>query len=410
LLKRAGMTRHHLFWLAPPTLAFVLTTACSGSNGNPAGAGGAQNGSGGDRSDAAAGGSSGKGGSMTGGTSGSGGDGGSQTGNGGSQTGDGGGSGGASGGTSGAGGGTTGGGSGAGGAPATGGVSATGGAGNGGTGTGGAGTGGASGVCNTIANVGSEVPEQSMTGSPPAMTGGGPLPDGTYMLIQRQDWQGSCNCIEQRSFAVDGNVVNYVSRRDRGVEEHATGTITYAGNQLTIAFTCGPPQWVGQSMTVQYTYNAGLYKTYDTNGGKSQVETYLNVPPGGCTDLVSNQAVTSQPGTGPYPTPAGGAIADGTYLLSKYEIFPPDTTTGVTRRGALRFTGNKMEGYEFNETSGFSTKGSGTYTVSGTTFTTAGTCPPAPGYTKPFTATATEFVWFETNGTNKYEIWTYTKQ
>jgi hypothetical protein len=401
--ERRLMARHHFFWLTSSTLALILATACSGDDANPATGGGGQTGSGGGKSD---GGSS----SATGGKAGSNGTGGASTGG----AGDGGpGSGGAST-ADGAAGSSTGG------APATGGTASTGGsAGAGGASTGGAagagGAGDAAAACNAITNDGSDVGEQAMTGSPPAMTGGGPIGDGTYVLIQRQDWQGSCNCRHRTTISVSGNQIQFVSNNDGGPDQRLSATMTYSGSQVTFQFTCGDAQFLGASMTMQYTYSPGagsqaILKTYDTNGGKSQVETYMRVPPGGCTTLTSTQPVTSQAGTGNYPTPAGGTIADGTYLLSKYEIWPPGNAAGVTRRSAFRVTGSQIETFELNETSGFSVKGTANYTTSGSNITFTYTCPAGGGYTKPYTATANEFIWFETNASDKFELWTYTKQ
>lgn len=401
IAERRGMTRHHSFRLVSSTLALLLATACGTDEANPGTGGGGQPGAGGSNGGSSNGGSSGKG---TGGASN--GTGGATAGTGGASNG--------TGGSSDAGPGTGGAnaadGS-AGGSPSTGGAAATGGA----TGTGGA-VGDAAAACNSIENVGNDVSEQHVTsGSPEAMTGGGPVPDGTYMLIQRQDFQGSCGCLQKRTFNISGNVVNFVTRDAAGApEQRVTGTVTYSGNELTITFTCGPAQFLGQSMTLQYTVSSGggqtVYKTYDTNGGKSQIETYLKVPATGCTDLTSNTPITSQAGVGTYPTPAGGTIADGTYILSKYELYPPTAITPITRRSAFRFSGTTIEAFEVNETSGFSTKGKGTISFSGTNFTLTGTCPPGGGFTKPYTATANEFIWFETDGSNKFEIWTYTKQ
>jgi len=135
----------------------------------------------------------------------------------------------------------------------------------------------------------------------------------------------------------------------------------------------------------------------------------------GCTDLATTRLVTSQPGTGDYPTPAGGAIADGTYVLTKNEIWPPDPTPTVMRGGALRFTGSTVEAFDYYPTLDAKVVGKGTYTLAGNVISFSYTCPGPGGYSKPYTATANQFLWFAieggSNGSDvRKQVWTFTKQ
>lgn len=135
----------------------------------------------------------------------------------------------------------------------------------------------ASGACNTLVNEGPGIPEEEVSGTPPTMTGG-TLPDGTYILTKREDYDGSCNCSQRRKLVVVGNRMDIVTQEDENAPEvRATATLSFAGNEVTMTFTCGPAELLGKSMVLKYTVSAGpptTYQTYDDNGGKSQLETY----------------------------------------------------------------------------------------------------------------------------------------
>jgi hypothetical protein len=97
--------------------------------------------------------------------------------------------------------------------------------------------------------------------------------------------------------------------------------------------------------------------------------------------------------------------------MTKYEIWPEDMSTPVTGLAfAFRFTGNMVESYTTGRPSGKGTYATQTNPIA-ITFTNI--CPAAGSFQKAYTATATEFIWFETGGTTanpKKQLWTFTKQ
>ena len=131
----------------------------------------------------------------------------------------------------------------------------------------------------------------------------------------------------------------------------------------------------------------------------------------GCNDLtVSGDAVKTTAGVGSAPTPAGGTIMDGTYLLTKVELYPPSYPAGPWGKETLRITGSKME--DVVQAAFASTSETATYSIStaGTALMFTQICPtPMPndgGVTPPYYYTATATTFIQMSGSF---AWTYTR-
>jgi hypothetical protein len=111
------------------------------------------------------------------------------------------------------------------------------------------------------------------------------------------------------------------------------------------------------------------------------------------------------------PAPAGGTIADGTYFLTKHEVYAPGTPDTSTRRRTIVFTGDKWETHE-NDPGKGNIQGSGTYTTSGIMITFSVGCfggqLVAGGSSTRYTSTDTTFMTFtpDTDG----DVFTSTRQ
>jgi hypothetical protein len=117
-------------------------------------------------------------------------------------------------------------------------------------------------------------------------------------------------------------------------------------------------------------------------------------------------AVGQTSGTGAAPTPQGGTLVDGTWVLTKSEVYSgtPDTSTSqitfTTAGGKAQVvvkTATSVERVNYD------------MTVNGTSLTAKETCPGSSEYSYGFTATATEFTEFIAAG-NATQVNTYTKQ
>jgi hypothetical protein len=125
------------------------------------------------------------------------------------------------------------------------------------------------------------------------------------------------------------------------------------------------------------------------------------------TVALGGEVITSIAATGVVPTPSGGTIADGTYLLTKSQAYPPATLPSWSMRLAYRITGNLLEVAEDS--------GSGTpifaynYSTStaGTTWYLTETCGGGivGASPSPYTATPTTLTLI-----NETFVWTFTRQ
>jgi hypothetical protein len=130
-----------------------------------------------------------------------------------------------------------------------------------GSGSGGRGGGG---PCNTLANVGTDVPVTTNAGAAPTMTGGQIL-DGTYVLTSQVVYAGKSTAglgVLKQTFVIAGNIVQTVLSGDGGPNEHQTIQLDPSGAQLNFAYTCPTP---GNKLDGPYTATATTF-TYDLDG------------------------------------------------------------------------------------------------------------------------------------------------
>lgn len=128
----------------------------------------------------------------------------------------------------------------------------------------------AGGACNTIANIGTAVPETTNPAALPAMTGG-TIADGTYVLTSAVYYAGSTasSVTHKRTLAISGSTVQLVNSDNSGPDVHATIMFAPSGNQLGDQGTCPAGLTVGPS-----TYTASSTTLEITKVADNQVETY----------------------------------------------------------------------------------------------------------------------------------------
>jgi hypothetical protein len=89
--------------------------------------------------------------------------------------------------------------------------------------------------------------------------------------------------------------------------------------------------------------------------------------------------------------PAGGMIADGTYLLTRYDIYPPSSVGGsLSSKETLRITGNRLEDARIDQDAPTTTTNINlSFSASGTALAMTRTCGAMGSFSQDFTATAT---------------------
>jgi hypothetical protein len=130
---------------------------------------------------------------------------------------------------------------------------------------------------------------------------------------------------------------------------------------------------------------------------------------GGTCGTVANSgtAVSETVGGGTKPTPAGGALYDGTFVLTKHDVFPPSSPDAHVRKRTWRFSGSSFEYVEEDDTDPVQ-RISGTVSANGTMLSLSSDCPTTNSASVPDTLTATEFIMFDRQ--NQDDVFTYTKQ
>ena len=124
-----------------------------------------------------------------------------------------------------------------------------------------------------------------------------------------------------------------------------------------------------------------------------------------CNTLTaSGDVVIQTAATGSAPAPAGGTIANGTYVLTSNEVFPPGSSASASSKETLRITGNQME--RALAYLGFVSQLNYSISTAGTTLTATATCPVGDAFSLPYTATATTLVIFG----DATSVQTYTRQ
>ncbi len=380
------MVRSHVVRFAAIAM-FLVGCGSSSGGGGTGGAGGAGGkGTGGTGTGGHTGGSGGGAGAATGGSAGGGAGGTAAGGAGGKANGGAGGSasagnGGHAGGVGGSGaGGSAGAGNGghAGGAAgAGGGVGGTaGGAGAGAAGSGGAGGNGGAQACNSLTNSAPVVNKDHDAGAPPTMTGG-TVVEGTYYLTKMVQYNGeNGNTAHQETFVFSGGTFQAATLGGR-----FSGTYSTSGTNLTLHVTCP----AAQTVVMPYTATATQIVSINSDDANEAHTLTLQTgttgaggaggSPGACTSLTSaGSAVPEAMGSGSAGTPAGGAVANGTYVLTGWTVYSPDTAnTSQSRKLTLRITGTNFE-LQGIDANGATLNLAATATFSGTTSTITWTC------------------------------------
>lgn len=130
---------------------------------------------------------------------------------------------------------------------------------------------------------------------------------------------------------------------------------------------------------------------------------------------VSGDFVPETAATGTAPTAAGGPIADGTYLVTRVDVYPPSIPTSGTSKGTYQITGDQVEIVSAYSPTSPSVITNSNYSAStdGTTWTLTRTCPlPAVVDPESYTATPTTILFIvspATPGAGTY-VQTLTKQ
>jgi hypothetical protein len=111
-------------------------------------------------------------------------------------------------------------------------------------------------------------------------------------------------------------------------------------------------------------------------------------------------------GEGAFPTPAGGAIADGTYLLTKFVIYPPHSVDPFLRKEKLVIASGSVE--EAREYPTESARLSATFQTRGAQLVLSGTCPQEGTFSIAYTAPDDKTLWLFDAEDAEYHV--YEKQ
>jgi hypothetical protein len=137
-----------------------------------------------------------------------------------------------------------------------------------------------------------------------------------------------------------------------------------------------------------------------------------NTPAGtggaGCSSIVNRgDVITQVQATGTLPEPLGGTIADGIYVLTKDEAYPPASVSVPFHSGqTLEIAGTLMNVALFSDEFPAGLKGTANLVTSGTVATITWLCGADGTFDEGYTATATELVLIAPQST----VHTYTKQ
>ncbi|HEY7375695.1 MAG TPA: hypothetical protein VIF57_26295 [Polyangia bacterium] len=128
----------------------------------------------------------------------------------------------------------------------------------------------------------------------------------------------------------------------------------------------------------------------------------------GCATVENiGQTVTEVEASGLPPTPMGGTILDGTYVLIKSEAFPPITLDMPEHSSeTLQIAGSQMNVAITSDAYPAGLQGTATLSTSDTDLTISWLCGASGSFEQQYTATATELVLISPPG----EVQTYTKQ
>lgn len=112
-----------------------------------------------------------------------------------------------------------------------------------------------------------------------------------------------------------------------------------------------------------------------------------------CNTLaISGPLITQMAALGSAPMPAGGTIGDGTYVMTRYDVYAPASPSASPIKATIRVAGNQLDYATGTDT----LMSNATYSTStsGTTWFLTGTCPVAPTTQGAYTATPTAIMLF----------------
>ena len=130
----------------------------------------------------------------------------------------------------------------------------------------------------------------------------------------------------------------------------------------------------------------------------------------GCS-MIDNvgQTVTREQASGDPPMPLGGAIADGTYVLTKDEAYPPISVDMPThKRETLQISGTQLLAVIESDAMPDPFQGAGTLTTSDALVTINWVCGASGSFDQDYTATATQLILMSVSPPGS--VSTFTKQ
>ncbi len=149
----------------------------------------------------------------------------------------------------------------------------------------------------------------------------------------------------------------------------------------------------------------GTADTSTVDGGAG-ADTSTPVDSGGCQKVVNGGGVVPETaGVGAFPAAAGGAVVDGTYYMTKHEVYPPSRPDANTRRRTFVFAGGTFAAHD-NDPGQSEKEFSGTFTASGSKITLSVKCPMTATAVLDYTATPTTY----TQHTSSNDLFIFTKQ
>jgi hypothetical protein len=262
-------------------------------------------------------------------------------------------------------------------------------------------------ACNNLVNGASVVNKDHDPGATPVMTGG-TIVSGTYYLTKMVQYNGeNGNTAHRETWLLSNGSFQAVSLDG----SHLSGTYSTSGTNLIINITCPATQMV----TLPYTATATQIVTVNPDDANEAHTMTLQTGAtgaggngGACTNLTATgSAVFEAMGTGSAPTPAGGTIATGTYVLTGWTEYSPATATpSQSRKLTLRLgtTSSELAGIDGN---GAALNLAGSWSMSGTTVTTTWTCGSTGPNPQGFTVSNNQLLIFNTrNGGVELETWT----
>lgn len=131
----------------------------------------------------------------------------------------------------------------------------------------------------------------------------------------------------------------------------------------------------------------------------------------GCSTAIANvgQTVTQEQASGDPPMPLGGAIADGTYVLTKDEAYPPISVDMPTHKSeTLQISGNQLLAVIDSDAMPSTFQGAATLTTSDTHATITWLCGASGSFDQDYTATATQLILLSVSPIGS--VSTFTKQ